>query len=175
MVKFDFIKRDIVMMAAFLALMMAVEVVWVVGPVIGNLIYPVIFGAILITAARVIRKRYSILILLAVDTIITLSTAHLYGGTLAAVAYITGAIPLEGVLQLREPYGENKNMDLLGILAYGLVSAVTYVAVMVLIYGMALPIWAMIGLIIVPLVPYVLGGFIGFRIGGRVKNVMESM
>ena len=175
MVKFDFIKRDIVMMAAFLALMMAVEVVWVVGPVIGNMIYPVIFGAILITAARVIRKRYSILILLAVDTIITLSTAHLYGGTLAAVAYITGAIPLEGVLQLRDPYGENKNMDLLGILAYGLVSAVTYVAVMVLIYGMPLPIWAMIGLIIVLLVPYVFGGFIGFRMGGRVKNVMESM
>ena len=175
MVKFDFIKRDIVMMAGLLALMMSVEVVWVVGPVIGNMIYPVIFGAILITAARLNRKRYSILILLAVDTIITLSTAHLYGGTLAAVAYITGAIPLEGVLQLRDPYGENKNMDLLGILAYGLVSAVTYVAVMVLIYGMALPIWAMIGLIIVLLVPYVFGGFIGFRMGGRVKNVMESM
>lgn len=175
MIKFDFTKRDIVMMAAFLALLIVVEVLWVLGQVVGSLIYPAVFGAILITASTVIGKKYSILIIGIVLTIINTSSAHLYGGTLAALAYLTGAIALEGVLQLSKTYGENRIVAVVGAFAYGIVSRLTYVGVIVLVYGMVLPAWAIVALIFVPLVPYAIGGFLGYQIGLKVKNTLESV
>jgi len=175
MVKFDFTKRDIVMMAAFLALLMVAEVIWVLGTVVGIVIYPLVFGTILIVAAVVIGKKYSILIIGTVLTIINLFTAHMYGGTLAALAYLTGAIALEGVLQLSKPYGASRVMSVAGAFAYGLVSRLTYVVVIVLIYGMALPMWAIVGLICVPLIPYAIGGLLGYQIGVKVRNTLESV
>lgn len=175
MVKFSFTKRDIVMMAAFLALLFVAEVVWVLGTVIGNIIYPIVFGAILIIAANVIGKKYSILIIGIVLTIINTSTAHLYGGTLAALAYLTGAIALEGVLQLSKPYGGNRIISVAGAFAYGVVSRLTYVGVIVLIYGMTMPLWAMVALIAVPLIPYAIGGLLGYQIGVKVKGTLESV
>jgi len=175
MVKFSFTKRDIVMMAAFLALLFVAEVVWVLGTVIGNIIYPIVFGAILIIAANVIGKKYSILIIGIVLTIINTSTAHLYGGTLAALAYLTGAIALEGVLQLSKPYGGNRIISVAGAFAYGVVSRLTYVGVIVLIYGMTMPLWAMVALIAVPLIPYAIGGLLGYQIGVKVKGTVESV
>jgi hypothetical protein len=174
-IKFDFTKRDIVMMAAFLALLFVAEVVWVLGMVIGNIVYPIVFGAILIITATVIGKKYSILIIGIVLTIINLSTAHLYGGTLAALAYLTGAIALEGVLQLSKPYGGNRTISIVGAFAYGVVSRLTYVGVIVLIYGMVLPIWAIVALIAVPLIPYAIGGLLGYQIGVKVKGTVESV
>lgn len=94
---------------------------------------------------------------------------------MAALAYLTGAIILESVLQLSKPYGGNRTISIVGAFAYGAVSRVTYVAIIVLVYGMALPIWAVISLICVPLIPYAIGGLLGYQIGIKVKNTLESV
>ncbi len=154
---------------------MVAEVIWVLGTVVGIIIYPIVFGTILIVSAVVIGKKYSILIIGTVLTIINLSTAHMYGGTLAALAYLAGAIALEGVLQLSKPYGANRVISVAGAFAYGLVARLTYVVVIVLIYGMVLPMWAIIGLIGVPLISYSIGGLLGYQIGIKVKNILESV
>lgn len=80
MVKFDFTKRDIVMMAAFLALMMVAEAIWILGSVFAPFGIGIYYGAVLIIAAIVISKRYTILTRGIAKTIIMLLIPDTYGG-----------------------------------------------------------------------------------------------
>ncbi|OPY23610.1 MAG: hypothetical protein A4E27_01452 [Methanobacterium sp. PtaU1.Bin242] len=175
MVKFDFTKRDIAMMAAFLALMMVAEAIWILGSVFAPFGIGIYYGAVLIIAAIVIGKRYTILTLGIAKTIIMLLIPDTYGGSLAAICYLIGAIVLESALYLSEPYAENLKTDLLGILGYGIIYWGVYAAILTMVYGMALPQWAIIiGFVVYP-GSFLLGGFLGYKLGNKVKNVIESV
>lgn len=62
----------LVMMAAFLALMMVAEAIWILGSVFSPFGIGIYYGAVLIIAAIVIGKRYTILTLGIAKTIIML-------------------------------------------------------------------------------------------------------
>jgi hypothetical protein len=40
---------------------------------------------------------------------------------------------------------------------------------------MVLPLWAIIGLILPHLITFPIGGYLGYKIGNKVKNVIESV
>lgn len=172
--RFYFTNREITMLAVFIALLFVVDVVWV-APFLAIFIYGIFYGMVLIIAARVMGKKGTILIIGIVTTVINLAFAHMYGGTLVAFAYLTGAISLEGVLRLSKPYGENRNMAVAGALAYGIVSRSTAIATMVFVYGMILPSWLTIGAIVLFAITFPIGGLLGYKIGKKVKNVVESV
>lgn len=68
------------MMAAFLALMMVAEAIWILGSVFSPFGIGIYYGAVLIIAAIVIGKRYTILTLGIAKTIIMLLIPDNYGG-----------------------------------------------------------------------------------------------
>ncbi len=176
MVNFDFTKRDIVMMAAFLALLMMSGFVWFAGPLMGMTLHGILWGILLICAAIVIRKKYTILTLGIIYTLIDFFSANMYGGTLSALNTLAGAIVLETVLQMSTPYASKLKLDLIGIFLFALVSRTVYVFIIVFVYGMTLPLWMAIGSYILPhLITFPIGGYLGFKIGNKVKNVMESV
>ncbi len=96
-IKFDFNKRDIVMMAAFLALMVLSGFLWLAGIVVGAIFHGILWGIILVTAAIVIGKKYTILILGLIYTIINVSLANMYGGALAGLNTFAGALVLRDI------------------------------------------------------------------------------
>ncbi|BDZ68086.1 hypothetical protein [Methanobacterium ferruginis] len=175
MVRFDFSKRDIVMMAAFLALMFLVGMIWLAGTVVGTLFHGILFGMVLIAAAVVIGKRYTILALGLVYTLIDFSSAHMYGGTLTALNTLAGAVVLELVLRSTPEYAMNLKLDVIGSTLYGFVSRVVYVAIMVLVYGLYLPLWTIAALIVPHIITFAIGGYLGYKLGGKAKNVLESV
>lgn len=174
-IKFDFTKRDIVMMAAFLALMVLSGFLWLAGIVVGAIFHGILWGIILVTAAIVIGKKYTILILGLIYTIINVSLANMYGGALAGLNTFAGALVLELIIQMASPYASDLKLDLIGIFLFGLVSRTTYALIIIYIYGMVLPLWAIIGLILPHLITFPIGGYLGYKIGNKVKNVIESV
>ncbi len=172
--RFYFTNREIAMIAVFIALLFVVDMVWIV-PYFAIFIYGIFYGMVLIIAARVIGKNNTIFLIGIVNTVINLAFAQMYGGTLVAFAYLAGAIGLEGVLRLSKPYGTNRNMAVIGALAYGLVSRATAIAIMVFLYNLTLPSWLTIGAIVLFAITFPIGGFIGFRIGGRVKKLTNPL
>ncbi|OPY23607.1 MAG: hypothetical protein A4E27_01449 [Methanobacterium sp. PtaU1.Bin242] len=175
MVKFPFTTRDVTLMAAFFALMMVTEVVWVVGPVAGNFFYGILFGAVLITAAIVVGKKYTILTLGIVKTIVELFFAPMYGGTFMALSYLAGAIVLEAVLQLSGSYASNKKMNIVGSVLYAFSNRLASMLIVIFIYGMTLPAYLVVAYIVINMVTFAIGGFMGNKIGVKVKNTLESV
>ncbi|MEN4006704.1 MAG: hypothetical protein PQ975_12420 [Methanobacterium sp.] len=173
--RFYFTNQEIAKLAAFFALWMVFEVVWLAGPIVGNLVYGIFAGIVLISAARVVGKKYTILTLGIVKTIGELFFAHMYGGTLAALSFLAAAIVLEMILRLSSPYGDNLKINVLGAAISGFAGSLAFVFIIVWIYGMVLPQWIIIARILVPIIPYTIGGFLGYKIGNRVKNVVESV
>jgi hypothetical protein len=173
--RFYFTNKEIVMIAAFFALMMFSEIIWVGGLLIGNIFYGIVEGIIVITAALVIGKKYTILTLGIVKTIVEFSLANMYGGTLVALSYLAAAIVLEIIFQVSGSYGNNLKIDVIGATVYGTVLRVTGVSITVFFYGMTLPLWLIIILVILPIIPFTIGGFLGYKLGERVKNVVESV
>ena len=174
-IKPTFTTHDITMIAVFFALMQVVEIIWIPGPIIGHLAYGILFGIVLITAAIVIGKKYTILTLGILNTILNLFFAHMYGGTLAAFSYLTAAIALEGILQISKPYAGNQKINIIGATLYGFVSRVTFVIILVFVYGWVLPSWIIIGTIVSFTIEFGIGGYLGHRFGNKIKNVVESL
>ncbi|BDZ70863.1 hypothetical protein [Methanobacterium petrolearium] len=172
--KMNFTTYDITRIAVFIAMLLMVDMVWL-NPFVAVIIYGVVYGMILITAARVIGKKGTILIIGIINTIINLAFAQMYGGTLAAFAYLAGAMVLEGMLQLSRPYCENRNIAVIGTLAYGLVSRSFYVLIIIFVYNLVLPTWLTMGAIASFAVTFPIGGLLGYKLGKRLKNVSESM
>ncbi|BDZ68085.1 hypothetical protein [Methanobacterium ferruginis] len=175
MVKFPFTTRDVTLMAAFLALLMVTEVVWVFGTIVGNFIYGILFGAVLIIAAMVVGKKYTILTLGIVKTIIELFFAPMYGGTLVALGYLAGAVVLEAVLQLSGPYAASNKINIVGATLYAFSSKVVYLFILIFIYGMTLSGYIIVVYIVINMVTFAVGGFLGNKIGIKVKGTLESV
>ena len=175
MVKFPFTTKDVTLLAAFFALMMVTEVVWVVGPVAGNFFYGILFGAILIIPAIVVGKKYTILTLGIVKTIVELFFAPMYGGTLMALSYLAGAIILEAVLQLSGSYASNKKMNIVGSGLYAFSNRLASMLIVIFIYGMTLPAYLVVAYIVINMVTFAIGGFLGNKIGIKVKHTLESI
>lgn len=174
--RFYFTNKEIVMIAAFFALMILSGLIWFAGPALGILLHGILWGIILITAAIVIGKKYTILTLGVIYTLIDFSSANMYGGTLSALNTVAGALVLEAVLQMTIPYASRLKLDLLGIFLFGLVSRTVYVLIIVFVYGLTLPIWLAVGYYILPhLITFPIGGYLGFKMGNKMKNVMESV
>lgn len=175
MVKFPFSTRDVTLLAAFLALMMVAEVVWVLGTIASNFFYGILFGAVLIIAAIVVGKKYTILTLGIVKTLIELFLAPMYGGTLVALSYLAGAIVMEVVLQFSGKYAANKKMNIIGAVLYAFSSRLVALLIVIFIYGMTLPKYLVVAYIAINMVTYAIGGFLGNKIGVKVKNTLESV
>ncbi|BDZ70864.1 hypothetical protein [Methanobacterium petrolearium] len=175
MAKFPFTTRDVTLMAAFLALLMVTEVVWVLGTVVGNFVYGILFGAVLIIAAIVVGKKYTILTLGIVKTIIELFFAPMYGGTLMALSYLAGAIVLEAILQLSEPYAASNKMNIIGATLYAFSNRLASMLILIFIYGMTLPGYIIVAYIVINMVTFAIGGFLGNKIGIKVKGTLESV
>jgi hypothetical protein len=174
--RFYFTNKEIVMIAAFFALMILSGFIWFAGPVLGITLHGILWGIILITAAIVIRKKYTILTLGVIYTLIDFSSANMYGRTLTAINTLVGAIALEAVLQMASPYASKLKLDLVGIFLFGLVSRTVYVFIIVFVYGMTFPLGLAVGYYILPhRITFPIGGYLGFKMGNKVKNVMESV
>jgi len=100
----------------------------------------------------------------------------MYGGTLTALNTLAGALVLEALLQMASPYASKLKLDLVGIFLFGLVSRTVYVSIIVFVYGMTIPLWLAVGYYILPhLITFPIGGYLGFKIGNKVKNVVEAV
>jgi len=97
--KFYFNNREIVMLAAFLALLLATNLIWITGYVVGNVIYGIVEGLLMITAAIVIGKKYTVLTLGVARTIAEILIAGAFVGSLTAFTFLINAIVLEAILQ----------------------------------------------------------------------------
>ncbi|MDI9614587.1 hypothetical protein [Methanothermobacter sp.] len=172
---FHFTNREIAMLAAFSVLLLSVDLIWILGPILGNIIYGIIDGIILITAAIVIGRRYTVLNLGIIRTIVEIFIAGAFVGTLTAFDYLVSALVLETILQFSTPYAANLRINVLGMTLYGLVTRLMFITISVFIYGMILPLWLMLFMIIVPVITYAIGGFIGHGVGNRVKNTVTAI
>lgn len=173
--RFYFTNKDIAMLAAFLVLLFITQFIWFAGPVAGTIFQGILWGIVLITAALVLGKKYTILTLGVIYTLIDFSSANMYGGTLAALNTLAGAIVLEAVLQITWPYASDLKLDLVGIFLFGLVSRTVYASILIYIYGMTLPLWVIMGLIIPHLITFPIGGYLGYKMGKNVKKVLGSV
>ena len=171
--KLYFSNKEIALVSTFLVMLLIGGCVWFAGPIIGISLYGIIWGIILITAAIIIGKKYTILALGIVYTLIDFTSASMYGGTLSALNTIAGVLVLEFFLILSEDYGLNLKLDLLGLVLLALVSRTVYVIIITWVYGMALPFYfALVYYILPHLITFPIGGFIGYKMGKRIKNTV---
>ena len=61
--KFYFNNKEIALLAAFFVLLLADNFIWALGPMVGNVVYGVVEGIILIVASIVIGKKYTMITL----------------------------------------------------------------------------------------------------------------
>ena len=173
--KFYFNNREIAMLAAFLALLLATNLIWITGHVVGNVIYGIVEGLLMITAAIVIGKKYTVLTLGVARTIAEILIAGAFVGSLTAFTFLINAIVLEAILQSSKPYAGSLKINVAGTAVYGLVTRIVFIGISVVFYGMVLPTWLLAFMIIVPVITFAIGGFLGDRIGNRVKTAISSM
>jgi len=69
----------------------------------------------------------------------------------------------------------HQKINVAGTAVYGLVTRIVFIGISVVFYGMVLPTWLLAFMIIVPVITFAIGGFLGDRIGNRVKNAISSM
>ncbi|MGQ4876370.1 MAG: hypothetical protein ACP6IY_20090 [Promethearchaeia archaeon] len=118
--KARFTAHDIPLLAALIAILFVIEFVWVFRTS-GYLIflvqgvYVLMIGIIIVTAAIVINKKFTLLIMGAIHTLINLPFAHLYGEPLAALSYLIWYGILELFIYLSEPYGENHVLNIIAM------------------------------------------------------------
>ncbi|MHA1381153.1 MAG: hypothetical protein ACTSRG_22525 [Candidatus Helarchaeota archaeon] len=176
-VKKRFTTQDIAVIAAFIAILNIIEMIWVFGTYFWYIIY-VIYGILIgifsITAALVVGKRYTILVIGIVNTILNLFFAHMYGGTLVAFTYLIDAAILEAFLFFSKPYGGNWKLDVFGR-ALGALVCKYYTFIIWYINGLTYPMWFVtIGLTIWTL-SFAIGGYLGYRFGNKIKPVITSI
>lgn len=170
-----FSNKEIALLASFFVLMLADNFVWTLGPMIGNVVYGLVDGLLLIIAAIVIGRRYTILTLGVVRTLAEFIIAGAFVGSLTAFSYVICAIALEAILLTSKPYAENLKVNVIGTGVYGLLSRITFLAISMKFYGMVLPGWLLAFMLIVPLISFAVGGLIGTRLGKRVKTILFSI
>lgn len=171
--KLYFTNKEIALISTFLVMLLIGECVWFAGPIIGSVFHGIVWGIILTIAAIIINKKYTILVLGIVYTLIDFTSASMYGGTLSALNTLAGVLILEYFLQITKDYGSNLKMDLLGIILFALVSRTVYVLIVTLIYGMNIPFYLAISYFILPhLFTFPIGSWLGYKMGNRIKNAI---
>ena len=173
--KFYFNNREIAMLAAFLALLLSTNLIWITGYVVGNVIYGIVEGLLMITAAIVIGKKYTVLTLGVARTIAEILIAGAFVGSLTAFTFLMNALVLEAILQLSKPYAGSLKINVAGTAVYGLVTRIVFIGISVVFYGMVLPNWLLTFMIVVTVITFAMGRFLGDRIGNRVKSAISSM
>lgn len=174
-----FTTRDIPVLAAFIAILNVVEFVWAFRTsgyfiliVLG--IYAIMTGMLIITAAIVINKRLTLLIIGTINTLINLPFAYLYGGPLAAFSYFIWYGILEFFLYFSEPYGENHRVN---VIAMGIAMGIErlYMFFIMFITGLYFPIELIIIGIIITVIFSMVGAHIGYDFGFKIRSTISSM
>lgn len=173
--KFYFSNKEIALLAAFFVLLLADNFIWALGPMVGNVVYGVVEGIILIVASIVIGKKYTMITLGFVRTLAEFIIAGAFVGSLTAFSYIICAVFLEVILMTYNPYGESLKINVIGSAVYGIISRIVFLGVSMTFYGMVLPNSLLAFMVIVPTISFAIGGFIGTSFGKRVKKVLFSV
>lgn len=173
--KFYFSNKEITLLAAFFVLLLADNFIWTLGPMVGNVIYGVVEGVILIVAAIVVGKKYTMVTLGFVRTLAEFIIVGAFVGSLTAFSYIICAIILEVILLTSDSYGESLKTNIIGTAFYGIVSRIVFLGISMIFYGMVLPNSLLAFMVIVPTISFTIGGLIGTSFGKRVKTILFSI
>ncbi len=165
------------MLAVFIALLQLAGLIWLIRELIYVVlgVHAVLWGLLLTTAAHVVGKRYTILAIGIINTIIGVFIAPAFGGPLAALCYLTPAVVLETVLYFSAVYGADPKVDAVGCALYGFVERITLYGVLIFIYGYYLPDWLVWPAILICTGLFPVGSYLGYRLGKKVKVVVESV
>lgn len=171
--KFYFNNKETALISTFLVMLLIGGCIWFAGPVIGIIFYGIVWGIILTIAAIVVNKKYTILVLGVVYTLIDFTSASMYGGTLSAINTLAGVLILEFFLQLSKDYASDLKINLIGMILFALVARTVYVLIVTLVYGMNIPFYLAISYFILPhLVTFPVGSWIGYKMGNRIKSAI---
>lgn len=170
---FYFSNKEIALISIFLVMLLIGGCVWFAGPIIGIVFHGIVWGIILTIAAIVVNKKYTILVLGVVYTLIDFISASMYGGTLSALNTLAGVLILEYFLQLSKDYASNFKIDLIGMILFALVTRTVYVFIVTFVYGMNIPFFLAISYFIAPhLVTFPIGCWLGYEMSNRIKNTI---
>jgi len=169
--------HDITRMAIFIALWFTSSFVWVLGGdnFIVEWIYGILTTMILIIAALIIGKRFTIILMGTIYTAINLFFWLFVYGPLTAIMFITGTATLEFTLLFSKPYGASYKIDIGGGALYGFILQSTYYLILVFINGMYFPMWYLSISILNFILSGAAGGYLGYRLGNKIKPVVESI
>lgn len=174
-----FTTRDIPLLAAFIAILFVIEFIWAFRTA-GYLIlviqgiYALMTGILIVTAAIVINKKLTLLIIGAINTLINIPFAYLYGGPLAALSYLIWYGILELFIYFSDPYGEN---HVLNIIAMGVAVLIErlYMVLIMFITGLYFPIELLIISIIVTVIFSMIGAHLGYNFGLKVRSTISTI
>ena len=131
-------------------------------------------GILIVTAAIVINKKLTLLIIGAINTLINIPFAYLYGGPLAALSYLIWYGILELFIYFSEPYGEN---HVLNIIAMGVAVLIErlYMVLIMFTIGLYFPIELIIIGIILMVIFSMIGAHLGYNFGIKVRSTISTM
>lgn len=174
-----FTTRNIPLLAAFIAILNVVEFVWAFRTsgyliLIVQVIYAIMTGILIITAAIVINKKLTLLVIGVINTIINIPFAYLYGGILAAFSYLIWYGILELFIYSSKPYGENR---MLNVIAMGVAVLIErlYMVLIMFITGLYFPIELIVIGIILMIIFSMIGAYVGYNFGLKVRSTISSL
>ena len=174
-----FTTRDIPLLAAFIAILNVIEFIWAFRTsgyliLLVQGIYAIMTGIIIITAAIVINKKFTLLIIGAINTLINIPFAYLWGGPLAALSYLVWYGILELFIYFSEPYGENRFLNIIAMGVAVLIERL-YMVLIMFITGLYFPIELIVIGIILMIIFSMVGAYIGYNFGLKVRTTISTM
>lgn len=169
---FYFNNKEIALLGAFLILILACNFIWVLGYIGGNIFYGVVVGTIFTVAAIVIDKKYTILTLGIVATLIDLMMGS---GFFMVIPTLIGAICFEAILLTSKPYAGSMKFNVIGAATFGILSRISFLGINIAFFDMVLPDWMFAFMLFVPIFSFALGGLIGTSMGQRIKTSLVSL
>lgn len=142
------------------------------GYIGGNIFYGAVLGTILTVAAIVIDKKYTILTLGIVATLIDFMMGS---GFFMVIPTFISAIGFEAVLLTSEPYAGSMKINIIGAATFGILSRISFSGFNMVFFGMVLPDWMFAFMLFVPILSFALGGLIGTSMGKRIKTSLISL
>lgn len=174
-----FTTRDIPLIAAFIGILNVIEFIWAFRAT-GYLIllvqgiYAIMTGIMIITAAIVIGKKFTLLIIGAINTLINIPFAYLYGGPLAAFSYLIWYGIIEIFIYSSEPYGEKRKRNIIAM-GVAVLSERLYMVLIMFIAELYFPIELIVIGIILMVIISMIGAYLGYNFGIKVRTTISSI
>ncbi|MHA1381154.1 MAG: hypothetical protein ACTSRG_22530 [Candidatus Helarchaeota archaeon] len=179
-----FTTHDITRIAVLIAIMFVKDFIWMIGAF--TIVYFRIFVLewiaslldvmILIVAALIIGKRFTVSIMMIIYGVLTALFFVFMGGSfLLIIVYVFGGFSLEAVLFFSKPYGDNTRIDVVGGILYGFTLRSTWYIVLTFIIGQYFELWFIYVSIINFTIGAAIGGYLGYRFGKKIEHVTESI